>query len=78
MPSDFDPKYIGDIIGMGPKRRPHRITRRVGTNIVVMQEMARDKLGRLRSIGEDGRFSTTRSAVQSAPLYKVGPRRTKM
>ena len=78
MPSDFGSKYIGDIIGMGPRRLPHRIARRVGANTIVMQEMARDKLGRLRSIGEDGRFSTTRNAVQSAPLYKVGPRRTKV
>jgi len=78
MPSDFAPKYIGDIIGLGPKRRPHRIARRVGPNTIVMQEMARDKLGRLRSIGEDGRFSTTRSAVHSAPLYRMGPRKTKV
>ena len=78
MPSDFGPKYIGDIIGMGPKRLPHRIVRRVSPNTIVMQEMARDKLGRLRSIGEDGRFSTTRSAVQSAPLYKMGARKTKV
>jgi len=78
MPSDFDPKYIGDIIGMGRKQLPHRIVRRVSPNTIVMQEMARDKLGRLRSIGEEGRFSTTRSAVQSAPLYKMGSRKTKV
>ena len=78
MPSDFGPKYIGDIIGMGPKRKPHRIVRRVGPNTIVMQVMDRDKLGRLRSIGEEGRFSTTRSAVQSALLYKMGPRKTKV
>jgi len=78
MPSDFGPKYIGDIIGMGPRRKPHRIVRKAGPNTIIMQEMARDKLGRLRSIGEDGRFSTTKSAVYSAPLYKMGTRKTKV
>jgi hypothetical protein len=78
MPSDFDPKYIRDVIGMGTNRRPARIVRRVGDDTVVMQELSRDRLGRLRSIGEEGRFSTTRSAVRSAPLYKMGPRKTKV
>jgi hypothetical protein len=72
MPSDFDPKRKGDIIGLGPKNRPHRIERFVGRNTVVVQEMARDRIGRLRSLGEDGRFSTTRFAVRVAPLYKKG------
>jgi len=70
MPSDFDPKHPGDIILFGPKRRPHRIERRVARNTVVLQEMARDRAGRLRSIGEEGRFSTTAAAVQAAPLLK--------
>lgn len=74
MPSDFDRKLVGDIIGYGPKRRPHRILRFVGPRgvrgSVVLQELGRDSLGRLRSIGEDGRFSTTFGTVQSAPLYK--------
>ncbi len=60
----------GDIIKYGRQNRPHKILRVLGNGkIVVLQEMAKDKLGRLRSIGEEGRFSATR-AVLKAPLYK--------
>lgn len=78
MPSDFEPKYIRDVIGMGTNRRPARIIRRVGPNTVVLQELARDRLGRLRSIGEEGRFSSTRTTVLYALLYRKGPRKTKL
>jgi hypothetical protein len=47
-----------------------RIERFVGENTAVLQEMDYDKLGRLRSIGEEGRCSTTREAAESAPKFE--------
>ncbi len=61
---------VGDIVKFGPRNRPHRIVRTLGGKIAVMQEMAKDKLGRLRSIGEEGRFSTTVKAAFGAPLFR--------
>ncbi len=76
---------IGDIVRFGPQGRPHRIERigdrptsgsLLGTT-VVMQEMAKDSLGRLRSLGEDGRFSTTLEAANKAPLFQPQKRSTR-
>lgn len=62
----------GDIIRFGPNNRPHRIEKVLGGGkVVVLQEMARDSLGRLRSTGEEGRFSTTRAALHSPLLRRT-------
>ena len=60
---------VGDIVKFGPRNRPHRIVRVAGKS-AVMQEMEKDSIGRLRSIGEEGRFSTTVKSAFSAPLFR--------
>ena len=62
MPGKLGAKKVGDVIRHG--KMLTRIERVVGDDAVVLQEMSRDSLGRLRSLGEDGRFSSTASFVR--------------
>lgn len=65
-------RKVGDILKRIVNGRVYlvRIERVVSPTTVVLQEMDRDKLGRLRSIGEEGRFSTTGRWARTAPVYK--------
>lgn len=66
-------KRVGDIIRlkMTPTRSLLvRIERVLGGKTVVFQQMERDRAGRLRSIGEEGRFSGTVSETKKASVYR--------
>ena len=67
-------KKVGDIIKLvlrpGGRGLIVRIERVVGGKTVVLQEMDFDRAGRLRSLGEEGRFSGTVGEVRNAPIYR--------
>ena len=64
----LDPIHIGDLVKEG--RRIIRVEAIIGRDTVVLQEMGRDRAGRLRSLGEDGRYSSIADHVRTLPIYR--------
>lgn len=67
MASVLGNKHIGDIIQLGNK-----VVRILGVygKSVSVEQMGKDRLGRLRGWGEEGRFSTTIESVRKAKIIK--------